>query len=1747
MPFIEEKDTVEAPAGTPTTGRFISFEDTVEAPTPVPGVAPVPAPTFAQAPAERIPELRAAPPEEFSLHGAWNGMLRLFEDPQKESAKAVQALVDAESIGIPPSAAFRLQDTIDRGIDINPKAAMKRSTLGERVNQSWDTGGKQNQVGELGYNVVLRGDMASFEMAQKIEATIPGPEGVFISESRLEDAVRSAATLLPMTVDIAEEAGWKGAVLGTGFGLIAMAAGQPEAVAPMAMAGLTIGGAEGIFEGALRKESGLAFMELMKFEDAEGNKLDINLARGAAFGIGAINAGLEVAEIKVLLRAIPGGDKLLREAISKAVTNPDLKRRLFDLTTLFAGTVSKETGIEVAQESTNIVFGEIAKEVNNSLEGTDIDPASAQEIVERLHATAVEAAQGFAVIAAPGVVAKGVIAEARARTPEEIAAREEQVATITEDITATLTEAGIDEETARTEAERFAEAVAARPEPEIVVPPEIPEVAAEEALPPTPEVEALTIETDAAADRALAELIGEGREAGSLTEEEIAERAETFAQAPLRPGEVPVAPAPPGEAVRPVVAPTEAEVAISDAVSSQLEAAGVEKTDAAAQAQLYQAFFGTMGRRAGVDPGALFQRYNLSVAREVVPVAPRVVVNPDKSLNLTPSQRTSLTAVRTEVEAGEAGRRIFVQTGEEVGPGQVRVVGEPSTFPEFFKGKRYTKKDTLKAIDKTLEGKPLTVKQLEIVQDLNESFRQEASEKLRQERAREVPGVPPVEEGIFFTEDAELAVREPEKFTTDPNDPRILFQREGELPRGRITFRPEKVDIELLEDADMSTFLHETGHLYLKVFSDLARQETTPVEIKADYKVVMDWLGVKRGQIVSIKQNEKFARGFEAFLRDGKAPSAELRSAFARFREWLVDIYRNLRDLNVKLTPEVTNIMEGMLAEREDIRVEAAARGITTEVLEGIEGVLPQRAVKRQVARATGVKKIVRMIREDKALNAAFKKAEQSARKAFKAGKAEAIAEAQAEMREVIGQIKANAAEKIAKIKTEKQKANARRRKIRNIIDFLGLSESEIANVTKKKNIQLMTDWEFKQFADNLLIKATQVKEKNFEKARLMETIQRKNLQKWENYRRALNLPPVSRMTLGQIATFADIMEEYHDSDIFLTQRELETVDRTDLKGVRTWREAKERLSKETGIPVEEFDTVKVDWTDKFKWDTALAESNPFYELMVTETNKKLLNAEARAHTVENEVFALAKKSAKSRKLKITERLIPQDEQIMDYLEATPELKPDIAENMTAEQLDLAHYMQEYFSVALDYLVKTNSLDKGRENYFVHMRRTFLETLKDDGLLNAISTLFKNYQEDRAIFNIIDDDTGKILPLEKFFQFSLRRTGTLTPTKNVVRAFLTYANTFEKKVSLDELIPKLDIYAQSLTPKNYTPRGLEMDRSIKKFVYQFVNNKKGRRIDMGFVKQGDKIDLTIRGLRTFISMLDLGLSIPVGVASFVGERAANFTLLGEKGYLLGSQRVRTKKGKAILEKYESFVGRSVWEEFTAPGKEVTERVVEGMFGLFRQATISANKQFLLASLTKKEYDSGTISDERLATLRIEMGRFRAVPGSKSLVGSTAAGGGFIQYKTWAVPIARTVIKDLNILARDLRNKPPGEAITSREARELFRAARLSAVILIVWGIGDEDDRSFVGQLSYKIRREALTVLQAISPDLWAGYPRMLSFIYQLSRNLTSLVKLEEYKTKPGLKGVGGLKRQLTPGAIRPLLRKEEKRQRIQLQ
>lgn len=153
------------------------------------------------------------------------------------------------------------------------------------------------------------------------------------------------------------------------------------------------------------------------------------------------------------------------------------------------------------------------------------------------------------------------------------------------------------------------------------------------------------------------------------------------------------------------------------------------------------------------------------------------------------------------------------------------------------------------------------------------------------------------------------------------------FLQGGETPRGQIRFGTGSINIELLKNADPSTFIHETGHFYLEVFGDIASKSDTPQEVKDDFKKILTWLGVESKDQIGVEQHEQFARGFEAYLMEGKAPDQALRKVFIKFKTWLTSVYRELVNLDVQLTDEVRMVFDRLLVSQEAINNAQAEQG----------------------------------------------------------------------------------------------------------------------------------------------------------------------------------------------------------------------------------------------------------------------------------------------------------------------------------------------------------------------------------------------------------------------------------------------------------------------------------------------------------------------------------------------------------------------------------------------------------------------------------------------------------------------------------------------------------------------------------------------------------------------------------------------------------------------------------------------------
>jgi hypothetical protein len=156
------------------------------------------------------------------------------------------------------------------------------------------------------------------------------------------------------------------------------------------------------------------------------------------------------------------------------------------------------------------------------------------------------------------------------------------------------------------------------------------------------------------------------------------------------------------------------------------------------------------------------------------------------------------------------------------------------------------------------------------------------------------------------------------KAATEQGFPLFQRGREGE-PQGRVSISENKRIVELFASANHSTLLHEMGHIWLEELVADARRENAPQQLRDDMAATLHWLGVERPEDIGTPQHEQLARGFEQYLRDGKAPSDALESAFAKFKEWLKAIYRSIHQLGAPISDDVRQVFDRMLATDEQI------------------------------------------------------------------------------------------------------------------------------------------------------------------------------------------------------------------------------------------------------------------------------------------------------------------------------------------------------------------------------------------------------------------------------------------------------------------------------------------------------------------------------------------------------------------------------------------------------------------------------------------------------------------------------------------------------------------------------------------------------------------------------------------------------------------------------------------------------------
>lgn len=157
--------------------------------------------------------------------------------------------------------------------------------------------------------------------------------------------------------------------------------------------------------------------------------------------------------------------------------------------------------------------------------------------------------------------------------------------------------------------------------------------------------------------------------------------------------------------------------------------------------------------------------------------------------------------------------------------------------------------------------------------------------------------------------------------------------------------------------ADPSTLVHESGHWFLhnriKIAEDLENKAKTEALTEGEKhyldatKAALKWLGIDsftQWDAMSLEQqrplHEKFARTYEAYLMDGRAPTRGLRALFRQFSNFLKKVYYVLSGIpGAELNPQTKELFDNLFIAQEQV-TEAKMRRQMFDLMEQFAGLV---------------------------------------------------------------------------------------------------------------------------------------------------------------------------------------------------------------------------------------------------------------------------------------------------------------------------------------------------------------------------------------------------------------------------------------------------------------------------------------------------------------------------------------------------------------------------------------------------------------------------------------------------------------------------------------------------------------------------------------------------------------------------------------------------------------------------------------
>jgi hypothetical protein len=737
------------------------------------------------------------------------------------------------------------------------------------------------------------------------------------------------------------ERGLEGALAGGAVGAAASiptgGLASPVTATSGAVTGAGVGLRVGYFEHAHDVEAGQAFREFRTLQDGEGNQIDDKTAAVAAELVGVANATLETVGFSALAKVIPGLRKVMSNGVKGLVlSNPTIRKAFFDFAKNYAMAWTGEVTTEMAQELTNIIVGGVLQD--QSITQTIKDPAT----MEQLQGIAEKVGKGMAVtgLVGGGVTLAGDIKAAhKAKTEAEV--RKNKLIDVATSVEASRLKERSPEafaefmervgkkngvEKVYLQADRLVETLI---DEQGMTQQEVTTWAEQYGVSRTELITALqtggAVEMDfgkvaagVGTDQAMTLFQNDlsiSAEETTVNAAEADVQAESAANVRIKELY--------DEEQRRLISPDMVDQIEAD-LKAQLEDAGVKGDNASYSIMPIIARANVLAKLTGIEAAEHLKRFGITIQRQ----------NFDEFAELHQLGQVQFQQSKKEYVYRFKGETLnedewsqwaddqdaishFGDTAWRVPISRLMPVAEfqelarDAYLADEEKGRLPASVEELSVDDFVAALDPADIVDSADMWDWNRGqFDEWIYENVIE--PNEIVGIKTSNGAMLFDNSVAEKVGEDHLYQGGGQG---TFFRTDTAPRGAILTGDGKTLITLFESANLSTFLHELGHFFLSDLQHVA--ETYGVQVE-EWKAIKEWLGVD-GELTT-EQHEQFARGFEAYLREGEAPATGLIGAFRQFKRWLVNIYKTADALQVEINDDIRRVFDRLVATDEEIR-----------------------------------------------------------------------------------------------------------------------------------------------------------------------------------------------------------------------------------------------------------------------------------------------------------------------------------------------------------------------------------------------------------------------------------------------------------------------------------------------------------------------------------------------------------------------------------------------------------------------------------------------------------------------------------------------------------------------------------------------------------------------------------------------------------------------------------------------------------